>query len=92
MTYVPVFTSIRTHTVTSEDPIHDTIHLNRMKQRSHLMILLCLFLIGLISLPMNQCPTEDSQWCYWNAQTQGNMVGNSFVATWEDGPIIPMFN
>lgn len=26
-----------------------------------------------------QCPTEDSRNCYWNARTQGNGVGQSFV-------------
>lgn len=29
------------------------------------------------------CPTEDSTWCVWNAASQGNGIGHSFVSLWE---------
>lgn len=29
------------------------------------------------------CPTEDSTRCGWNAQEQGNGLGNSFIALTE---------
>lgn len=28
------------------------------------------------------CPTEDSSFCGWNAATQGNGTGASFIALW----------
>lgn len=33
------------------------------------------------------CEAEDSNWCYWNAQTMGNGAGQSFIATWDNGPV-----
>lgn len=30
------------------------------------------------------CPTEDSTGCYWDASTQGNGNGRSFVAITDD--------
>ena len=41
-----------------------------------------LFLFLLTIFP--QCPTEDSQWCVWDAQQQGNGTGNNVVALWSD--------
>lgn len=38
-----------------------------------LMILISLF-------SFQPCATEDSTQCYWNAQTQGNGEGTSFIA------------
>ena len=29
------------------------------------------------------CPTEDSTWCHWDAQTHGNGQGRSFTTYWE---------
>lgn len=34
---------------------------------------------------MPPCPTEDSDWCGWNAAEQGNGRGRSFVRL---GPLI----
>lgn len=29
---------------------------------------------------MPPCPAEDSDWCGWNAQEQGNGAGRSFIS------------
>lgn len=31
-------------------------------------------------LDFTPCATEDSTWCYWDAQTRGNGQGQSFIA------------
>lgn len=37
----------------------------------------CLALMFWLAVPA--CPTEDSNNCYWDAQTQGNGRGQSFI-------------
>jgi hypothetical protein len=42
-----------------------------------------LALLGLVVLMLSfsrSCPTEDSDLCYWDASTQGNGQGTSFVS------------
>lgn len=41
-------------------------------------MLALMFSALLVILPA--CPTEDSDWCGWNAQEQGNSAGRSFVS------------
>lgn len=36
----------------------------------------------LLTHAMPQCQYEDGSWCRWDAQTQGNGEGDSFVALW----------
>ena len=47
------------------------------------MVVLCAIII---MDPHNwePCPTEDSTNCYWDAQTQGNGEGQSFIAFNDD--------
>lgn len=40
-------------------------------------LLLLVALAATLYLPA--CPTEDSSWCYWDASTQGNTLGRSFM-------------
>jgi len=39
---------------------------------------------GNVSTP---CATEDSTWCTWHADTQGNGQGRSFVTLWDGATI-----
>lgn len=34
----------------------------------------------ILALLLSPCPSEDSNFCQWDAQTQGNGLGQSFVA------------
>lgn len=43
-------------------------------------------LVAVLLLALPPCPTEDSANCGWNATTQGNGVGTSFVNV--DGVLI----
>jgi len=36
------------------------------------------------------CESEDSTWCYWDAATQGNGHGNSFISLWEGTTVTVM--
>jgi len=36
-------------------------------------------LVLVLSLVLPGCPYEDSRNCYWNAETRGNLEGDSFV-------------
>lgn len=38
-----------------------------------------MWLVALI-FAIGPCPTEDSTGCYWDAQSQGNHLGTSFVS------------
>ena len=43
-------------------------------------------LSALFCIPMVEhtpCATEDSTWCHWDAETQGNGQGTSFTTYWE---------
>lgn len=40
-------------------------------------LLSLLFFIAILSF--RPCPAEDSRFCYWNAETRGNGVGQSFI-------------
>lgn len=40
------------------------------------LIALAIFVQVLVSTP---CPTEDSDWCYWDAAERGNGEGRSFT-------------
>lgn len=37
---------------------------------------------------MPACQHEDSTWCYWDASKYGNGTGDSFISTWEGGPLV----
>ena len=37
-------------------------------------------LLALVLAATTPCVTEDSTNCYWDAQSMGNGVGNSFIA------------
>lgn len=50
------------------------------------LIVMALTLIALVGAVGNgafDCPTEDSNWCYWDAARMGNGQGTSFIALWE---------
>lgn len=42
------------------------------------------FALGMMAfvqfLAFSPCPTEDSTWCVWNAEIEGNGRGRSFIA------------
>lgn len=56
--------------------------------------LVCCVPLAIVAAGLNPfsrpCPTEDSAWCYWDAATQGNGLGRSFVVLWE--PILIYLN
>lgn len=41
-------------------------------------------MIKILTLIFGLCPTEDSVGCVWNANHQGNHLGNSFLSLSED--------
>jgi hypothetical protein len=38
------------------------------------------FIAAILFAILPPCPTEDSSWCSWDARSQGNGAGTSFVA------------
>lgn len=50
------------------------------------LIALAFALLSVVALLADgafDCPTEDSNWCYWDAAKQGNGQGTSFISLWE---------
>lgn len=47
---------------------------------------------GVIGLALDNvsrpCEFEDSSWCTWYADVQGNGQGESFTSTWDGGPVV----
>lgn len=33
------------------------------------------------------CPTEDSQWCTWSTKLESSDKENTYIFTWEGGPV-----
>lgn len=55
--------------------------MDRIKRTAYTLIGAALLAGSLAPTPaLPPCPTEDSTGCYWDAATQGNGVGTSFVA------------
>lgn len=42
------------------------------------------------AIALTPCPTEDSSFCRWDANYQGNGEGTSFLSTWEEGPLFQL--
>lgn len=51
----------------------------RSQRRLALALGLAALALGLALGNLPPCETEDSTWCAWDAQTQGNGAGQSFV-------------
>lgn len=44
-------------------------------------------IVFLLTIQFDECKTEDSNNCYWNAKEHGNGEGRSFIAL-KDGTIV----
>lgn len=62
-------------------------HRGTQSRVAGIALVLVFVLVGSVSdfkTPLDTpCLTEDSTWCYWNAQTMGNGQGRSFIAITE---------